>query len=452
MVGTSGLLVVRIVTPRLQVDFAVKRTTTGKQLFRQVVDILDLHEPWFFGLQFVDQSGKTVWLQPEERLTSRTAQKQSPLRFTFCARFWPQESAWTLGDVATELLFLQVRGAVLDGTLFCPLATAIELAAYALQARCGDFLDARLESGQLTRNRHLPLKLEGPLRGSGEWQERVAALHRRLHGLPRRDAQHEYLLRAQQLPGFGTTFYHIRCENPLGGQPAGRRVRWFWIGVTPFGINVYEDKLTPFLRISWDQIHSIRYECCKFTIKMRDREKFKFFTRSQNQSQELLLSIKGQRHAITMQRKGDGDDPCASPSEDVSLRGSAGDGDCLHLAMRSFSIEAEIERHDGGPPAWLESLEATGWLDMVQHWCHQSASMDNGSCSCSQLSRGQTASLPSFGAQSMDSGLASWSDTVPAPGAGPGDSDTSPGAVHPSTSSRDSMQFRLSITSDEVFA
>ena len=445
-----------MVTPRLETDFAVKRTTTGKQLFRQVADIFDIRERWFFGLQFFDKDDKVTWLQPEERLTSRALHKDWPLHFTFCVRFWPQDSAWTLEEVAAELLFLQVRYAVLDGSLFCPLATAIELAAYALQALCGDFMDSRLESGQLTRNRHLPQKLEGPLRGSPEWQERVTSLHRRLHGLPRRDAMHEYLQRAQQLPEYGTTFTNIRCDHPLGGQPVGRRVRWFWMGVTPLGINVYEDKSTPLLRMPWEQLHSIRYEVCKFTIKRTDREKFRFITRGLKQSEELVSAIRGQKHAITMQQKnGESDNLSINASSDTPSTSSAENVLCFDWLTRGDSVDSVEEQTDhfaGQSPRWEESLEAAGWMDLVRHQRRQERKMsDNG---CITRSSQAAPSLSHCVTQSLDSGLESWSDTATIAGAISGNAELAP---HPSetrssTASYDSVQFQLTSASDDVFA
>ena len=468
-------------TPKLETHFAVRRSTTGRQLLHQVADILELKEHWFFGLQFVDNQGNTVWLSPEEGLTSRAAHnKNSPLQFSFSARFWPQEAAWTLGDVATELLFLQVRSAVLDGSITCLSSSAIELAAYALQARCGDFTDSRLERGQLTRNRHLPKKLEGQLRGaSEEWQERVAVLHQRLRGLPRRDAMHEYLQRAQQLPGYGATFFNIRCGHPLGGQTTGRRDSWFWMGVTPSGITVSEDKLTPLLRIPWQQILSVRYHRCKFSIQVRDSDRFRFFTHSRKQSTEgvksaeLLETIKGQKNAVTQQRKNSDEDDisvadASSFSEDeAETLAECGSG--CGCGQQDGSEEEEEEEEED--PVWREPLAATGWLERMEQWRRQGRMAGGGR---STESVDEPAPPPLRTAQSTDSGLAScWgssADVVESGDARLTSADarltsadarlTSADARLTSAdagqkgrpASRDSgLMVRLSVTSDEVF-
>lgn len=45
-----------------ELEFSIKPSTTGKQLFDQVVRTIGLREIWYFGLQFVDSKGFTSWL------------------------------------------------------------------------------------------------------------------------------------------------------------------------------------------------------------------------------------------------------------------------------------------------------------------------------------------------------------------------------------------------------
>ena len=454
MVGSNGGLEVRVQTPKFQTDFVVKRNTTGKQLFELVVDILELREHWFFGLKFVDQDGGTVWLQAEEKLASRAQRKQSPLHFTFCVRFWPQSSAWTLGDAATELMFLQVREAVLDDALFCPLPRAIELAACALQARCGDFTDARLEDGQLKRNRHLPQKLQSLLREDSVWRERVTQLHKRMSGLPSRDAMHEYLQLAQTLPDYGATFYNIRRERPLGDQPYERRISWFWLGVTPFGVNVYVDKLAPLVRIPWEQLRSVRFHRCRFTMKMHNGNKLQFFTRSFKKSQDLLATITGQKRALTLQMNCDGNSSSAAPVEEVSSPAtfrsylpSEGSFE-VHLGQREDSIAEDVEQEqEEESSAWPAPLEAAGWLQSAQQWNGRETSGSSDSLLVEMTSKLH------FKAQSFDFGLvSSQSDFVTDGDLTLTDVELENSRVkHRSTTSSDSGVFRFSVTSDDVF-
>lgn len=61
-----------------ELEFAIQQTTTGKQLFDQVVKTIGLREVWFFGLQYTDNKGDLTWIKlykkvgrPARRTSSR---------------------------------------------------------------------------------------------------------------------------------------------------------------------------------------------------------------------------------------------------------------------------------------------------------------------------------------------------------------------------------------------
>ena len=60
---------VRVTTMDAELEFAIQPSTTGKQLFDQVVKTIGLREIWFFGLQYVDSKGYTTWLKLNKKVT-----------------------------------------------------------------------------------------------------------------------------------------------------------------------------------------------------------------------------------------------------------------------------------------------------------------------------------------------------------------------------------------------
>lgn len=54
---------VRVTTMDAELEFAIQQTTTGKQLFDQVVKTIGLREVWFFGLQYTDNKGDMTWIK-----------------------------------------------------------------------------------------------------------------------------------------------------------------------------------------------------------------------------------------------------------------------------------------------------------------------------------------------------------------------------------------------------
>lgn len=60
---------VRVTTMDAELEFAIQPSTTGKQLFDQVVKTIGLREIWFFGLQYVDSKGYTTWLKLNKKVS-----------------------------------------------------------------------------------------------------------------------------------------------------------------------------------------------------------------------------------------------------------------------------------------------------------------------------------------------------------------------------------------------
>lgn len=54
---------VRVTTMDAELEFAIQQSTSGKQLFDQVVKTIGLREVWFFGLQYTDSKGDLTWVK-----------------------------------------------------------------------------------------------------------------------------------------------------------------------------------------------------------------------------------------------------------------------------------------------------------------------------------------------------------------------------------------------------
>jgi len=79
---------IRVVTMDAELEFSVQPSTTGQQLFDQVVKTIGLREIWFFGLQFVDNKGLTSWLKLTKKVTSQDVKDETPLQFKFRVKFF----------------------------------------------------------------------------------------------------------------------------------------------------------------------------------------------------------------------------------------------------------------------------------------------------------------------------------------------------------------------------
>lgn len=62
---------VRVTTMDAELEFAIQQTTTGKQLFDQVVKTIGLREVWFFGLQYTDSKGDLTWIKLYKKVKNK---------------------------------------------------------------------------------------------------------------------------------------------------------------------------------------------------------------------------------------------------------------------------------------------------------------------------------------------------------------------------------------------
>ena len=82
---------VRVTTMDAELEFAIQPTTTGKQLFDQVVKTIGLREIWFFGLQYTDSKQYSTWLKLNKKVkysNSATLRRTAP--HTHASRFLSQ--------------------------------------------------------------------------------------------------------------------------------------------------------------------------------------------------------------------------------------------------------------------------------------------------------------------------------------------------------------------------
>ncbi|KAK5903375.1 hypothetical protein CgunFtcFv8_007163 [Champsocephalus gunnari] len=257
---------VRVTTMDAELEFAIQPSTTGKQLFDQVVKTIGLREVWYFGLQYMDSKGYYTWLKLDKKVSSQDVKKENPLQFKFRAKFFPEDvSEELIQDITQKLFFLQVKEGILSDEVYCPPETAVLLASYSVQAKFGDYNKEVHQPGYLLSERLLPHRVQEQHKLSREqWEERIQVWHEEHHGMLKEDAIMEYLKIAQDLEMYGVNYFDIK--NKKGTE--------LWLGVDALGLNIYEkdDKLTPKIGFPWSEIRNISFNDKKFIIKPIDKK------------------------------------------------------------------------------------------------------------------------------------------------------------------------------------
>ncbi|TRY78970.1 hypothetical protein DNTS_014727 [Danionella cerebrum] len=289
---------VRVTTMDAELEFAIQPSTTGKQLFDQVVKTIGLREIWYFGLQYQDSKGFSTWLKLNKRVTAQDVRKENPLLIKFRAKFYPEDVAEELIQEATQrLFFLQVKEAILNDDIYCPPETAVLLASYAVQMKHGAYNIQYHVPGYLCKDKLLPQRvLEQHKLTKEQWEQRIKKWHEQHKSMSREDAMIEYLKIAQDLEMYGVNYFSIK--NKKGSE--------LWLGVDALGLNIYErsDKLTPKIGFPWSEIRNISFNDKKFVIKPIDKKSpdFVFYAPRLRINKRILALCMG-NHDLYMRRR-----------------------------------------------------------------------------------------------------------------------------------------------------
>ncbi|PWA27415.1 hypothetical protein CCH79_00000475, partial [Gambusia affinis] len=289
---------VRVTTMDAELEFAIQPSTTGKQLFDQVLKTIGVREVWFFGLQYTDTKGYPNWLKLDKKVSSQDVKKDNPLQFKFRAKFFPEDvSEELIQEITQKLFFLQVKEGILGDEIYCPPETAVLLASYAVQAKFGDYDKEVHRPGYLVNERMLPQRvLEQHKLSKEQWEERIQVWHEEHSGVLREDAMLEYLKISQDLEMYGVNYFDIKNKK-------GTELR---LGVDALGLNIYEkdDKLTPKIGFPWSEIRNISFNDKKFIIKPIDKKSpdFVFYAPRLRINKSILNLCMG-NHDLYMRRR-----------------------------------------------------------------------------------------------------------------------------------------------------
>lgn len=289
---------VRVTTMDAELEFAIQPSTTGKQLFDQVVKTIGLREIWFFGLQYVDAKGYVTWLKLNKKVTQQDVRKDNPLQFKFRCKFFPEDVADELiQEITQKLFFLQVKESILNDDYYCPPETSVLLASFAVLAKYGPYMKDIHGPKYLSKDRLLPQRVYDQHKMTkDQWEERIRTWHEEHGDMARDEAMIEYLKIAQDLEMYGVNYFEIQ----------NKKKTHLYLGVDALGLNIYEkhDKLTPKIGFPWSEIRNISFNDKKFVIKPIDKKApdFVFYVERLRINKRILALCMG-NHELYMRRR-----------------------------------------------------------------------------------------------------------------------------------------------------
>ncbi|XP_025065024.1 tyrosine-protein phosphatase non-receptor type 3 isoform X6 [Alligator sinensis] len=234
-------------------SFKVNKQDTGQILLDMAYNHLGVTEKEYFGLQQNEEAVDSPrWLE-----TSKPIKKQLkggfPCTLHFRVRFFIPDPNTLQEEQTRHLFFLQLKTAILEGRLTCPLNSAVVLASYAVQAQLGDFNSTEHHSGYLSNFHFLPDQ-------NKDFLIKVESLHEQHSGLKQSEAESCYINIARTLEFYGVELHSGRDLHNLD----------LMIGIASGGIAVYRKCIcTSFY--AWANILKISFKRKKFFIQQRQK-------------------------------------------------------------------------------------------------------------------------------------------------------------------------------------
>lgn len=289
---------VQVASMDAELQFVIESRTTGKELFEMVCRTIGLRESWYFGLQYVDSKGYVAWLKFDKRVMNQDVPKDNPIPFLFLAKLYPADvSEELIQEITQHLFFLQVKQSILNMDIYCPPEASVLLASYAVQAKFGDYDEVACKPGMLSNEDLLPQRVIDQYQMTPEmWADRIKVWYADHKGMPREDAEMEYLKIAQDFQMYGVNYFQIK----------NKRQTDLWLGVDAHGLNIYErdNRLDAKISFPWNEIKKVSFRDKKFTIKPMDKKAPDFmFTAPKVRINKLILELCVGNRELYMRRR-----------------------------------------------------------------------------------------------------------------------------------------------------
>ncbi|XP_045693889.1 band 4.1-like protein 4A isoform X3 [Phyllostomus hastatus] len=248
----------------------IKKSTKGSVVLDHVFRHVNLVEIDYFGLRYCDRSHQTYWLDPAKTLAEHKELINTgpPYTLYFGIKFYAEDPCKLKEEITRYQFFLQVKQDVLQGRLPCPVNTAAQLGAYAIQSELGDYDPYKHTAGYVSEYRFVPDQKE-------ELEEAIERIHKTLMGQTPCDAELNYLRTAKSLEMYGVDLHPVYGENKSE----------YFLGLTPVGVVVYKNK-KQVGKYFWPRITKVHFKETQFELRVlgKDCNETSFFFEAQSKT------------------------------------------------------------------------------------------------------------------------------------------------------------------------
>ncbi|XP_049542134.1 talin-2 isoform X2 [Anopheles darlingi] len=277
--------------------------------------------------------------------------------------FYSDQNIDSRDPVQLNLLYVQARDAILDGTHPVTQDKACEFAGIQVQIQFGDHNEAKHKAGFLDLREFLPSSYVR----TKNIERKIFAEHRKLIGLSDLDAKYRYTKTARELPTYGVTFFLVK-EKMMGKNKLVPRL----LGVTKDSV-LRLDELTKEILKSWPLTTVRRWGASPntFTLDFGDYAD-SYYSVQTTEAEQIVQLIAGYIDIILKKKQAKDHFGIEGDEGSTMVEESVAPSKATFLQHEETNKSGRVETHSIAKPAVMRGSDGerpygTGEMQSVQY-------------------------------------------------------------------------------------